>query len=152
MKTVGYGPARGDYYQDFGQAADRDAAEVDNGRFNILLVEDNEDTRDMLRLWLETDGYRVMTAGSGWEAVQLALNGRYDLILMDMSLPVMDGITAVHIIRGHERLRHVPVVGVTAYDVAYPRAEALGAECADYLVKPIDFGRLEGVINRLLVH
>jgi CheY-like chemotaxis protein len=65
---------------------------------------------------------------------------------------VMDGITAVHIIRGHERLRSVPVVGVTAYDTAYPRAEAFDAECAEYLVKPIDFRRLERVLNRLLGH
>jgi CheY-like chemotaxis protein len=119
---------------------------------SILLVEDNEDTRDMLRLWLETDGYHVMTAGSGWEAVQLALNGRYDVILMDMSLPVMDGITAVHIIRSHERLRSIPVVGVTAYDAAYPRAEVLAAECAEYMVKPIDLARLDRILDRVLGH
>jgi two-component system, sensor histidine kinase len=152
MKAARYEAAGGDYPHEFRQTPAEKGTEARQNRYRILLVEDNEDTRDMLQLWLETDGYRVVTAGSGWEAVQLALNGRYDVILMDMSLPVMDGITAVHIIRGHERLRSVPVVGVTAYDTAYPRAEVFDAECVEYILKPIDFGRLERILDRLLGH
>lgn len=119
-------------------------------RRTLLVVEDNEDTSDILRMWLESGGYEVVTTDTGWEAVQLALRGHYDAILMDMSLPAMDGMSALRLIRSHERLRGVPVVAITAYDVAYPRAEAMEAMCDEYMVKPLDLGRLEAVINRVL--
>lgn len=125
-------------------------AEPAAGRRRLLLVEDNEDTSDMLRKWLELDGYEVSTARSGWEAVQTALRRRYDAILMDMSLPTMDGMGAVRLIRSHEGLRGVPVVAMTAYDAAYPRAEAMAASCDEYLVKPLDFKRLGAVLRRIL--
>ena len=104
----------------------------------------------MLRMWLETDGYEVFTTDSGWEAVQLVLHGRYDAVLMDMSLPTMDGMNALRLIRMHEELRHVPVVAITAYDAAYPRAEAMEAMCDEYMVKPIDFGKLEADLHGVL--
>ena len=119
-------------------------------RRTLLVVEDNEDTSDILRMWLESGGYEVVTAGTGWDAVQMALRGGYDAILMDMSLPTLDGMSALRLIRGHEHLRGVPVVAITAYDAAYPRAEAMEAMCDEYMVKPLDLGRLEAVLGRVL--
>lgn len=119
-------------------------------RRTLLVVEDNEDLSLMLRTWLEAGGYEVTTAGDGWEAVQSALHNRYDAVLMDMSLPTMDGMAALRLIRAHEELRGLPVVAITAYDVAYPRAEAAEAMCDEYMVKPVDFGRLEAVLRRIL--
>jgi CheY-like chemotaxis protein len=116
----------------------------------LLVAEDDEDTSFVLRKWLEEDGYEVTIAGCGWEAVQLALRGGYDAILMDMSLPAMDGMSAVHLIRAHEGLSRVPVVAITAYGAAYPRAEALEAMCDEYLVKPLDLGSLGAVLRRVL--
>ncbi len=92
----------------------------------------------MLRKWLETDGYEVVTTTDGWEAVQLALHGNYDAVLIDMSLPTMDGMSALRLSRTHEKSRLVPVVAITAYDAAYPRAEAMEAMCDEYMLKPID--------------
>lgn len=126
------------------------ARDLSERQRTLLVVEDDEDTSEVLRMWLETDGYEVVTAASGWEAVQLAVRGGYDAILMDMSLPMLDGMGALRLIRAHEALRPVPVVALTAYDAAYPRAEALEAECDEYMVKPIDFGRLATVLRRVL--
>lgn len=133
--------------KDNGAGAARD---LDERRRTLLLVEDDEDTADVLRMWLEADGYEVATAASGWEAVGSALRGRFDAILMDMSLPMLDGMSALRLMRAHEALRAVPVVALTAYDAAYPRAEAMAAQCDEYMVKPLDFGRLGAVLRRLL--
>ena len=116
----------------------------------LLVAEDDQDTSEMLRKWLEADGYEVTSAASGWEAVQLALRGHHDAILMDMSLPAMDGMGAVRLIRAHRHLRAVPVVALTAYDASYPRAEAFEAMCDEYLVKPLDLSRLGAVLRRLM--
>jgi CheY-like chemotaxis protein len=70
-------------------------------RRTLLIAEDNEDTSLILRKWLETNGYDVVTTMDGWEAVQLVLHGHYDAILMDMSLPTMDGMSALRLIRAH---------------------------------------------------
>jgi two-component system OmpR family response regulator len=72
------------------------------GRRTLLVVEDDEDTSDILRMWLESEVYQIVTAGDGWEAVQMALRGRYDAILLDMSLPTLDGMSILRLIRGHE--------------------------------------------------
>ncbi len=124
--------------------------EAQERRRTLLVAEDNEDTSHMLRKWLESDGYQITTTGDGWEAVQLALRHRYDAILMDMSLPTLDGMNALRLIRSHEKLRDVPVVAITAYDAAYPRAEAMESMCDGYMVKPLDFGKLEAVLHRVL--
>lgn len=126
---------------------DHDPAE---GPRRLLIVEDNEDTSQVLRMWLESGGYEVVTAGDGWDGVQSVLHNHYDAILMDMSLPTMDGMSALRLIRAHEGLRRVPVVAITAYDAAYPRAEAMESMCDEYLIKPLDFGRLEAVLERIL--
>ena len=118
-------------------------------RRTVLLVEDYKDTSEMLRSWLEGRDYEVLSASDGWEGLQLALRHRPALILLDLSLPVMDGLTVADIIRAHEELGHVPIIAVTAYDQVYPPAEA-AARCDAYLTKPLDLDRLEDVINRLL--
>lgn len=119
-------------------------------RRTLLIVEDNDDTTRMLRKWLETRGYEVAATDSGWEAVQMVLHGLYDAILMDMSLPGMDGMIAVRLIRTHQELHDVPVVAITAYDKTYPRAEAINSLCDEYMVKPIDFQKLEAVLRQVL--
>lgn len=136
--------------QELEKTAAAQAPDPSDGRRRLLVVEDNEDTSHMLRKWLETDGYEVFTAADGWEAVQTALHNRYDAILMDMSLPTMDGMSALRLIRSHEELRRVPVVALTAYDAAYPRAEAMESMCDEYMVKPINLRSLEEVLRKVL--
>lgn len=116
----------------------------------IMVVEDYDDTRLMLRKALEVKGYRVIEAVDGWQAVQLATQERPDLILMDLNLPVLDGITATDILRGNEELNDVPVVAITAHNTADSRAEAGEAGCAEYLAKPIDLDQLQSLVARLL--
>ena len=116
----------------------------------VLLVEDYKDTSEMLRSWLAGRGYEVLSASDGWEGLQLALRHRPDLVLLDLSLPVMDGLTVADILRAHAELGHVPIVAVTAYDEVYRPTEAAAARCDAYLTKPLDLGRLAGVLDRLL--
>ena len=92
----------------------------------------------------------MLSASDGWEGLQLALRRRPDLILMDLSLPVMDGLTVADIIHAHEELGHVPIIALTAYEEVYQPAEAAVARCDAYLTKPLDLDQLEDVINRLL--
>src|SRR2546428_8468253 len=104
----------------------------------ILLVEDYEETRTMLRSWLERRGYRLVEAGNGQEAVDLAPLAHPDLILMDLRLPELNGIAATRRLRENIGLRNVPVVVVSALDPALIRKAALSAGCTEYLCKPID--------------
>jgi CheY-like chemotaxis protein len=116
----------------------------------IMVVEDYDDTRFMLRQALESKGYRVIEAVDGWEAVQVATRERPDLILMDLNLPVLDGITVTDILRGNEELNGVPVVAITAHNTTDSRADAVEAGCAEYLAKPIDIDQLQSLVARLL--
>jgi CheY-like chemotaxis protein len=116
----------------------------------ILVVEDFEDNRFMMRRLLEMSGYRVLEAINGEEAVQLARKERPHLILMDLSLPQLDGLAATRRIRQHPELRNVPIVAVSAHDTADFHADALAAGCNDYVTKPIDFDQLEALLDRLL--
>ena len=116
----------------------------------IMVVEDFEDNRFMMRRLLEMSGYHVLEAINGEEAVELARRERPSLILMDLSLPLLDGLAATRRIRQHESLRDVPIVAVSAHDTADFHADALAAGCNDYVTKPIDFDQLEELLNRLL--
>lgn len=120
-----------------------------NGR-TIMLVEDYEETRTMLRSWLERRGYRLVEAGDGQEAVDLAPLAQPDLILMDLRLPELNGIAATRRLRQHAGLRDVPVVVVSALDPALFRRAALAVGCTEYLTKPVDLRKLEEVLSRLL--
>jgi CheY-like chemotaxis protein len=116
----------------------------------VLLVEDTEDNRFMMKRLLEMTGYDVVEARNGQEAVQLANQIRPDLILMDLSLPIIDGLAATRQIRNIPELRAVPIIAVSAHDTADFHAEALAAGCNSYITKPIDFGELERLLDQLL--
>lgn len=116
----------------------------------VLLVEDTEDNRQMMRRLLEMSGYRVVEAINGAEAVKLASEEKPGIILMDLSLPLIDGLTATRRIRSLPGLSKVPIVAVSAHDTADFHSEALAAGCNAYVTKPIDYPELEEVVNRLL--
>ncbi|HEX8144969.1 MAG TPA: response regulator [Pyrinomonadaceae bacterium] len=116
----------------------------------IMVVEDFEDNRFMMRRLLEMSGYHVLEAVNGQEAVEIARRERPSLILMDLSLPLLDGLAATRRIRQEASLRDVPIVAVSAHDTADFHADALAAGCNDYVTKPIDFDQLEALLEKLL--
>jgi CheY-like chemotaxis protein len=116
----------------------------------VLLVEDTEDNRFMMRRLLEMVGYRVVEARNGQEAVRLAETERPAVILMDLSLPVIDGLAATRLIRKIPETEKTPIIAVSAHDTADFQQEALSAGCDGYVTKPIDFVSLEAMIARLL--
>jgi two-component system cell cycle response regulator DivK len=116
----------------------------------VMVVEDFEDNRFMMRRLLEMSGYRVLEAINGEEAVEIARREHPSLILMDLSLPLLDGLAATRRIRQVSELSHIPIVAVSAHDTADFHADALAAGCNDYVTKPIDFDQLEALLKRLL--
>jgi len=116
----------------------------------ILLVEDNEMNRDMLSRRLERKGFEVAMATDGRQGVAMAQAAPYDLILMDMSLPEIDGWEATRQIRAAPASRSVPIIALTAHAMAGDRDKALEAGCDDYDTKPIELERLLGKIQALL--
>jgi CheY-like chemotaxis protein len=117
----------------------------------ILVIEDYGDSREMLKLLLESLNYRVVTAANAQEALTLAARNDLDLILTDLGLPEMDGITVVrHLRKLHDRLRDVPIIMLTALDGEEYYDTALKAGCTEFLTKPLDFERLKAMIERLL--
>lgn len=123
---------------------------MDGATQTVMVVEDFEDNRFMMRRLLEMSGYRVLEAINGEEAVEIARRELPGLILMDLSLPLLDGLAATRRIRQYEELRDVPIVAVSAHDTADFHADALAAGCNDYVTKPIDFDQLEALLGRLL--
>lgn len=121
-----------------------------NKKVTLLLVEDTDDNRFMMRRLLEMEGYRIVEARNGEEAVKTAQQEKPVLILMDLSLPVIDGLTATRLIRQIPAFRNTPIIAVSAHDTADFEAEALAAGCNGYITKPIDFGELEQLIVKLL--
>lgn len=116
----------------------------------ILVVEDYEDTSLATRLALESRGYHILEASDGEQAVEVAARERPDVILMDLNLPVLDGIAATERIRADPELRDTIVVAVTAHQDHNHRARALAAGCNAFVSKPIDFDWLGGLISNLL--
>jgi two-component system, cell cycle response regulator DivK len=116
----------------------------------VLLVEDTEDNRFMMRRLLEMTGYRVIEAMNGEEAVKLAKTESPNLILMDLSLPVIDGLAATRLIRKLPEFKSTPIIAVSAHDTTDFQSEAIEAGCNTYVTKPIDFSELEGLIAKLL--
>ena len=113
----------------------------------ILLIEDNEMNRDMLSRRLERKGFEVVIAEDGQAGVELASFSNPDLILMDLSLPVMDGWEATRCIKANPATQKIPVIALTAHAMAGDEQKALEAGCDDYDIKPIDFKRLLGKIE-----
>jgi CheY-like chemotaxis protein len=116
----------------------------------ILLVEDQEMIRDMLSRRLKKRGYVLSVAVDGAEGVEKARSEAPDLILMDMSLPVMDGWEATRTLKGDEATRAIPVVALTAHAMSTDREKALEAGCDAYETKPVDLPRLLGTMEKLL--
>jgi len=116
----------------------------------ILLVEDNEMNRDMLLRRLTRNGYEVVIAVDGQQGVDMATSARPDLILMDMSLPVIDGWEATRRIKANDATRKIPVIALTAHAMAGDREQAMEVGCDDYDTKPVEITRLLGKIAALL--
>ena len=116
----------------------------------VLLAEDSEDARHVLSLELRHTGCRVLEASDGREAVETALTAHPDLILMDLHMPLLDGLAATEQIRAHDELDAVPIIAVTAFDTYGIREAALEAGCQDYLLKPLGPGALERALRAAL--
>jgi CheY-like chemotaxis protein len=115
----------------------------------ILVVDDAADTRDTMKMLLEIQGHHVEVASNGKEAVECASDQLPDLVLMDLTMPVMDGLSATRQLRHLPKTETMPIVAVSAYlrDGAW-RDRALAAGCNDCLSKPVDFGALDQVLSR----
>ena len=116
----------------------------------FLVVEDFEDSRFMMRRLLEMAGYDVLEASDGEQAVTMAVEAKPVLILMDLSLPKLDGLAATRKIRQKKGLKRVPIVAVSAHDSPESRTEALEAGCDEYVTKPIDFDNLHAILQRFM--
>jgi CheY-like chemotaxis protein len=116
----------------------------------ILVVDDFDDTRLMMRLWLERRGYRVIEAADGLEALEVARRESPDLVIMDIEMPEMDGLAATRRIRQEEHLRDVPVVAVSAYGEEHWRDRAIEAGCNEYVSTPFEPTELSELIQSLL--
>ena len=115
----------------------------------ILLVEDNELNRDMLVRRLNRAGFDVISAGNGQQALNLMLSDQPRVVLMDMTLPVLDGWTACRMAREDERISHIPIIALTAHALEADRLNALAAGCDDFATKPVDFPGLLIKIEKL---
>ena len=116
----------------------------------ILLIEDNEMNRDMLSRRLERKGYEVLIATDGQQGVELAQAQAPDLILMDMSLPVLDGWEATRQLKGADETSAIPIIALTAHAMSGDREKAIEAGCDDFDTKPVDLPRLLAKIDALL--
>jgi len=121
-----------------------------SGRRTILVVDDFDDTRLLLRTFLEKRGFRVVEAENGVDAVAQAENESPDLIIMDMQMPQLDGLAATRKIRKVEQLQSVPIVAVSAYGADQFRELALEAGCDEYVSTPFEPEALEGLIRSLV--
>jgi len=121
------------------------------GSPTILLVEDFDDTRLMMKMWLVRIGYRVLEAETGQEGVEMAQKERPDLIIMDMMMPGMNGLDATQLIRQDRALRRTPIVAVSAYGADEYRSIALEAGCNEYVSTPFEPHTLADLIESLLI-
>ncbi|HKR29507.1 MAG TPA: response regulator [Terriglobales bacterium] len=117
----------------------------------ILLVEDNEMNRDMLSRRLQRKGYAVVMAHDGEQGLALAKSESPDLILMDISLPKMDGWQVTRLLKSNPETKEIPVIALTAHALSTDRQKAFEIGCDDYDTKPVEFGRLSEKIEHLLV-
>lgn len=118
--------------------------------YRILLVEDTGDIRALMKVVLESYGYAVIEAADGVEAVEKAGNERPDAIIIDMSLPLLDGSKATRLIRDDPALKHVPIIACTAYNRWEWRGKSLLAGCDAFITKPVDFDQLHATLTTLL--
>ena len=124
--------------------------ERDSKDLKVLLVEDVEDTRHFMRLELEEQGFIVFEAENGQAGVEIATREKPDVILMDLTLPLMDGFTATKLIRQNDALKNVPIIAITAQKEDDFRADAKASGFDAYVTKPIDVNWLKGLIAGLI--
>ena len=124
--------------------------ERDSRDLKVLLVEDFEDTRLFMRLELEEQGFIVFEAENGQVGVEIAAREKPDVILMDLTLPLMDGFTATKLIRQNDALKNVPIIAITAHKEDDFRADAKASGFDAYVTKPIDVNWLKGLISGLI--
>ena len=119
-------------------------------RRTILIAEDSADSREMMQLLLEQRGYRVVVADDGKHALEVALSSRPDLVLLDLDLPKLDGLSVTRNLRLDPEFKDVPIVILSGHDPSRFRQDALDAGCDDYLLKPIDFDSLHELLDRMI--
>lgn len=124
--------------------------EIKNERLTVLVVEDDPDIREILRLTLEDAGYQVIQAENGIDGLEAARQHEPDAILMDMSMPLMDGCQSTRRIRQNPRLSRIPIIACTAYNRWEWRGKALLAGCTDFLTKPVDADKLLEMLSHYL--
>lgn len=117
---------------------------------SVMVVEDFDDTRQLIAVELRKEGYEVVEISDGREAVEAVRRRCPDLVLLDLSLPGCDGLSAAFRMREVKAMCHVPIVACTGHDAALHRGAALAAGCDEYLTKPLDMARLKEVVGRLL--
>ncbi|HBB95817.1 MAG TPA: hypothetical protein DC054_10535 [Blastocatellia bacterium] len=123
---------------------------LSSGRPTILIAEDSADSREMMQLLLETRGYQVIAAHDGMHAVEAALTSRPDLLLLDLELPKLDGLSVTRNLRLDPKFKDVPIIILSGHDPSRFRQDALDAGCDDYLLKPIDFDSLHVLLDRMI--
>jgi CheY-like chemotaxis protein len=116
----------------------------------VLLVEDFEDSRTGLSKLLEIEGYEVVEATDGAQAVDLAISSKPDLILMDLSLPIIDGLSATRKIKENVSMRNIPIIALSAHDMEDVQKMVTMAGCADFMTKPVDFPALLDLLSKFL--
>ncbi len=117
----------------------------------VLIAEDYADTRSFMKFLIESYGYQALEAADGQEAVEAVRQEHPDLVLMDLAMPVMDGLAATRVIRGFDGMTKLPIIAVTAHGQSYYR-QAMEAGCDDLINKPLDFAALEPVLHQYLGH
>lgn len=115
----------------------------------ILIVEDYDDTRSFMKLLIESCGYQVLEAKDGRQAIEIVYHEQPDLILIDIAMPNVDGLTATRIIRGFDKTANLPIIAFTAYEKSLHR-EALSAGCNDLIDKSMNFEEITSVLNKYL--
>jgi two-component system cell cycle response regulator DivK len=117
----------------------------------ILVVEDYEDTRELFKVMLESQGYEVLQVDNGFDAVEIAQKALPDIILMDMSLPGLDGCQATRRIRAQTDTKGIPIIACSAHNQWEWRAKALLAGCTEFVRKPVDLASLSSLLTRVLL-
>ena len=117
----------------------------------VLIAEDYADTRSFMKFLIESYGYQALEAKDGQEAVETVQQEHPDLILMDLAMPIMDGLAATRVIRGFDGMAKLPIIAVTAHGQSFYK-QAIEAGCDDLINKPLDFNMLEPVLHQYLEH
>ena len=116
----------------------------------ILIAEDSADSREVMQLLLEQRGYQVVAADDGLHALEVAVSSRPNLVLLDLELPKLDGLSVTRNLRLDPKFKDVPIIILSGHDPSRFRQDALDAGCDDYLLKPIDFDSLHELLDRMI--